>query len=92
MVTQVQNSSLASAGTANDVLRKTPGVVDDGDGLKVLGRGTPEVYINGRKVRDASELDQLASGNIRNVEVVTNPGARYDASVKAVIRIQTKKA
>lgn len=92
MVTLVQNSSLASAGTANDVLRKTPGVVADGDGLKVLGRGTPEVYINGRKVRDASELDQLSSGNIRNVEVVTNPGARYAASVKAVIRIQTKKA
>lgn len=91
MVTQVQNSTLSKAGTANDVLSKLPGLVDDGDGLKVLGRGAPEYYINGRKVRDASELDQLGSDEIRSVEVVTNPGARYDASVKAVVRIRTVK-
>ena len=91
MVTQIQNSTLSKAGTANDVLSKLPGLVDDGEGLKVLGRGTPEYYINGRKVRDASELDQLASDEIRSVEVVTNPGARYDASVKAVVRIRTVK-
>ena len=91
MVTQVQNSTLAKAGTANDVLSKLPGLVDDGSGLKVLGRGAPEYYINGRKVRDASELDQLGSDEIRSVEVVTHPGARYDASVKAVVRIRTVK-
>ncbi len=91
MVTQIQNSTLSKAGTANDVLSKLPGLVDDGEGLKVLGRGAPEYYINGRKVRDAAELDQLASDEIRSVEVVTNPGARYDASVKAVVRIRTVK-
>ena len=91
MVTEVKNSKLSYAGTANDVLRKLPGVVDVGNGLQVLGRGTPEYYINGRKVRDLSELDQLSSTSIRNVEVVMNPGARYDASVKAVIRINTQK-
>ena len=36
-------------------------------------------------------MDQLSSDNIKSVEVVSNPGARYDASVKAVIRIFTKK-
>ena len=91
MVTEVKNSKLSYAGTANDVLRKLPGVADVGNGLQVLGRGTPEYYINGRKVRDLSELDQLSSTSIRNVEVVMNPGARYDASVKAVIRINTQK-
>ena len=91
MVTEVKNSRLSYAGTANDVLRKLPGVADVGNGLQVLGRGTPEYYINGRKVHDFSELDQLSSTSIRNVEVVMNPGARYDASVKAVIRINTQK-
>lgn len=40
-------------------------------------------------MRDQSELDQLNSDDIKNVEVISNPGARYDATVKAVVRIQT---
>ena len=42
MVTEVKNSKLSYAGTANDVLRKLPGVADVGNGLQVLGRGTPQ--------------------------------------------------
>ena len=42
-------------------------------------------------MRDKSELDHLHSDNIKSVEVITNPGARYAASTKAVIRITTKK-
>ena len=42
-------------------------------------------------MRDASELDQLSSEDIRSVEVVQNPGARYDATVSAVVRIRTVK-
>lgn len=91
LVTNVQNTVLTKAGTAVDVLGKIPGMVKEGTALKVLGRGAPEVYINGRKVRDETELEQLASDNIKSVEVVTNPGARYDATVKAVVRIYTKK-
>ncbi len=40
-------------------------------------------------MRDVSELDILNSADIKEVEIVNNPGARYDASVKAVIRIYT---
>ena len=42
-------------------------------------------------MRDRSELDRLSSDNIKSVEVISNPGARYAASTKAVIRITTKK-
>lgn len=91
LVTNVAGSILAKAGTAEDVLSKIPGVTANNGTLNVFGRGTPVVYINGREVRDASELDQLASDNIKSIDVVTTPGARYAASVKAVIRIQTKK-
>ena len=42
-------------------------------------------------MRDRSELDRLSSDNIKSVEVISNPGARYAASTKAVIRINTKK-
>ena len=90
-VTPVENSVLAEAGSANDVLEKLPGVISRDGGYEVIGKGTPVIYINGRLLWDASELEQLNSKDIKAVEVVHNPGARYDAEVKAVIRIQTVK-
>ena len=91
MVTTVSGTVLEKAGTAENLLDKIPNVTAQDGTVTVFGRGTPEIYINGRKVRDQQELDQLSSDNIKSVEVVSNPGARYDASVNAVIRIITKK-
>ena len=90
-VTPVENSVLAEAGSAGDVLKKLPGIVTKDGGYEVIGKGTPIIYINGRLLRDNSELEQLSSREIKSVDVVQNPGARYDATVKAVIRIQTIK-
>lgn len=80
---------LANTGTALEVLGKMPFVAKSGSEIEVLGKGTPLIYINGRQVRDMSELDQLASTQIKSVDVVTNPGARYASTVNAVIRITT---
>ncbi|MBQ3538333.1 MAG: TonB-dependent receptor [Bacteroidaceae bacterium] len=91
MVTTVSGTVLEKSGTADNLLDKIPNVTAQDGAVTVFGRGTPEIYINGRKVRNQQELDQLSSDNIKSVEVVSNPGARYDASVKAVIRIFTKK-
>ena len=90
LVTNVEGSSLAVAGTANDVLVRVPMVVDNGGSIEVFGKGSPAIYINGRKVNDLQELSQLNSGDIKNVEVITNPGVAYAADVKSVIRIRTK--
>jgi hypothetical protein len=87
--TNVRGSVLENAGTANDVLAKTPGLIKGQNGLEVIGKGSPMVYINGRRVSDASELDRLQSNEIQSVEVITNPGAQYDATVRAVVRIRT---
>lgn len=91
LVTTVQGSVLADAGSAADVLARVPAVIRKDDSFEVFGKGAPLIYINGRKVRSADELEQLNSSDIRQVEVVTNPGARYDASVKSVIRIRMVK-
>lgn len=90
LVTNVEGSSLAIAGTANDVLTRVPMVVDNGGTLEVFGKGAPAIYINGRKVNDLQELTQLNSNDIKNVSVITNPGASYAANVKSVIIIRTK--
>lgn len=90
IATNVENTVLSQAGTAEDVLSKIPGLTKKGEGFEVFGKGSPLIYINGREVRDLSELDQLKSEDIKNVEVITNPGASYDASVKCVVKICTK--
>ena len=41
------------------------------------------------KYATSHELEQLSSEDIKHVELITNPGARYDATVNAVVRIQT---
>ena len=93
MRTTVTGTILEKAGTVSDALSKIPSVEAERDGaVKVLGRGDAEVYINGRKVQDNSELSRLRSDQIQHVDVVQNPGARYAASTKAVVRITLKKA
>ena len=47
----------------------------------MFGKGTPLIYINGRLVQDKNELAQLNSQDIKNVEVITNPGSKYDAFI-----------
>lgn len=89
LVTTVQNSVLSKAGTANDVLKRLPSITGDNGEFSVFGKGQAKIYINNREMRDVSELDILNSADIKEVEIVNNPGARYDASVKAVIRIYT---
>ena len=87
--TNVKGSVLEHVGTADDVLAKTPGLIKGPNGLEVMGKGSPLVYINGRKITDSSELTRLQSNEIQSVEVITNPGAQYDATVRSVVRIRT---
>ena len=91
MTTTVAGSVLEKAGTMEHLLDRIPNVSAQNGNINVFGRGEPIIYINGRQMRDRSELDRLSSNNIKSVEVISNPGARYAASTKAVIRITTKK-
>lgn len=92
LVTTVENTPLAKVGSAEDVLQQIPGIVkknDEAGTIEVIGKGAPLIFINGRQVRDLAELKQLRSEEIKAVELIETPGARYDASVNAVVRIRT---
>ena len=90
MVTRIEGTPLAQSGTLGEMLIKVPGMTGTDEAPEVLGKGSPLIYINGRKMRDASELKRLHSEDIRDVEVINAPGAQYDAQVRAVVRIRTR--
>ena len=92
MVMNVEGTVMERLGTAEDVLSRVPTISKKGDGYEILGKGAPLIYLNNRKLNDLNELRNIQSDFIRNVEVIQNPGARYDASVNAVIIIRTKRA
>lgn len=88
----VENTILSQMGTATDVLSQLPRLDVKGTKVSVIGKGSPLIYINGRKMRDANELTQIKSEDIKSVEIITSPGAQYDATVGSVLRIRTKRA
>lgn len=91
VIANVANSVLSRETRVLDVLRKIPGMTMEGGNLTSFTGGTPLIYINGKKTRSIDEVKQLEVKNIKNVELITNPGAEYDASVGAVLLITTTK-
>ena len=92
MTVDVQHSILHDVGTADDLLSMLPMVQGRDGKFEVMAKGEPEIYINNKKVTNASELKQLKSVDVKSVDIITAPGAQYNAEVNAVIRIKTLKA
>ena len=91
MAVDIQHSILHDVGSADELLSMLPMIQGRDGKFEVLAKGEPEIYINNKKVRDGVELKQLKSMDIKNVEIITAPGAKYNAEVNAVIRIKTLK-
>ena len=85
----VQNSNLQNIGKAADVIKYVPGILYTNGKYEVFGKGEPVIYIDGRKVANASELSLIPSSNVKSVQLITNPGAEYDAGTRSVIAIST---
>jgi hypothetical protein len=92
MTVNVAGTVLSDMGTGIDVLGQLPRVDVKGDGqVSIFGSGTPLIYINNRPIQSNTELSRLKSGDIKSIDVITSPGARYKKNVSSVIRIYTVK-
>ena len=91
ITTIVNGSVLSLLGNAMDVIEQLPSVMREDDKFIVFGKGTPTIYINGRKLTDNSELYRMSSKDVASVEVISNPGAKYGAEVKSVLLVRTLK-
>lgn len=99
MVVSVEGTALASGATAYEVLTKSPGVWVDQDGnIQLNGKSGVQIMVNGkRSYLSGKELQTLLQGmsaeNIKDLELITNPSAKFDAEgASGVININLKKA
>jgi len=85
----------AATGTAVDVLENTPSVNVDIDGnVSLRGSGNFTVLIDGKPspLTGSDALRQIPANAIRNIEIITNPSAKYDPDGMAgIINIVSKK-
>ena len=73
------------------LLRKAPGVIlDNNENISVLGRSGVLVYVDGKRIPYAGQelanyLRNIPSDQIDKIEIITNPGAKYEAEGNAGI-------
>ncbi len=94
-VIDVNQIKTAAGGTAADVLENVPSVsVDINGNVSLRGSSNFQVLINGRPsiMSAQNALQQLPASSIKNIQIITNPSAKYDASGAAgIINIILKK-
>jgi len=97
-VFNVQGSINATGSNALELLQKSPGInVDNNDNISMKGKMGVKVYIDGKMLQLSAEdlaayLKSITSNDIDAIEMINNPGARYDASGNAgIINIRLRK-
>ncbi len=94
-VINVSKQITSISGTAVDVLENVPSVKTDIEGnVSLRGSQSFTVLIDGRpSVLDANDaLQQIPASTIDNIEIITNPSAKYDPDGTAgIINVITKK-
>lgn len=98
LVFNVENSTSSSGADAIDILRIAPNVRVNNDQISIIGKSNMTVMIDDRLIQLSGDdlinyLKTIKSDNIKNIEVITNPPAKYDAEGNSgIININLKKA
>ena len=85
LIFNLEHSISASGGTVLDALRKTPGVAVGQEGsLRMIGKGSVSVLIDDRLLQLSGDeltnfLESIASDDVKSIEVITTPPAKYEA-------------
>ena len=98
MTYDVESDVDSKSKTVLDMLRKVPMVTVDGqDNITVNGQGSFKVYVDGKpnvmfSANPSQIFKSMPASSVKSIEVVTNPGAKYDAEgVGGVLNIVMNK-
>ena len=90
LTVDVESTMLSSSNSILELLSHTPNVLVINGDVTVFGKGAPLFYLDNQKVT-LDVLKSIPVSQIKSVEVITNPSARYEAGASAVIRLITKE-
>ena len=97
-VFNVQGTINSVGANALSLMRKAPGVtVDNNDNISVLGRAGVLLYVDGKRLPLTGQelsayLENIPAEQIDRIDIITNPGAKYEAEGNAgIIDIRLKK-
>lgn len=92
----VAQSAIAAGSNVYDIIKKAPGIAEQGDALLLKGKSV-KVLINGRPSNLSGEdlknyLSSMPGTTVEKVELLPNPSSRYDAQGGSVINIVLAKS
>jgi hypothetical protein len=98
VVVNVENSIVSAGSSVLDVISRSPGVrVDQNDNISLKGRSGVNIMIEGKRTVVAGSdlanlLKSMPSSAVEQLEIISNPSARYDAQgTSGIINIKTKR-
>lgn len=85
LIFDVENSVSATGGNAINAISAAPGIVIQNNAITMLGKGASQVMIDGRILELSGEelvsyLKSISASDIKSVEIITNPSAKYEAA------------
>ncbi|MCW3465144.1 TonB-dependent receptor [Chitinophaga nivalis] len=98
LVFNIENAVMPTGGTALEALKSTPGIRVQNDDISIIGKGEVMVMIDDRLQRMPKEdlanfMKSIPAANIKSIEVITTPPAKYEAEGNSgLINIKLKKA
>ncbi len=89
---QIENSIFESLPSTTDVLSKLPGIQisPDQESLSIIGRGTPLLYLDNQRI-DFDQLQSISVSDIKDIQIIDNPPAKYEAEGRTLILITRKR-
>ncbi|MGN7809283.1 TonB-dependent receptor domain-containing protein [Flavobacterium sp. 22076] len=97
VVYNVENNISVTGGDALTAINTAPGVVVQNNVINILGKGASRVMIDGRMIELSGEelnsyLKSISANDIKSIEVIANPPAKYEANgTGGIINIILKK-
>lgn len=93
-IINIEQNLVSDGGTAVDVLNNVPAIsVDEEGNVSMKGSTNVTILIDGRPaVLSGMGLDQIAANTIDNIEIISNPSAKYNPEgMSGILNIRTKK-
>lgn len=89
IVMNVEGTSLGTMPSIMNILQLAPQVAIEGGKVTVLGKSNILLLVNGKQTN--LKLESIPASIIESMEIISDPSAKYDANVEAVINIILKK-